>query len=247
MALLSSLSEETIHKVFAYGPSGTGKTVFATSFPGPVRHWDFDRKVASAVAHWRHKEPARLGQIDSQEYHPDDPMQFSKWYTDLMLLTQEGREGKLAFKTVVLDSITLWAEALLKEIQRQNPGLKSPIPTAPDVPGLQHYQIFSVRFREMMNLILSLPCNVVITGHLETEKDESTGRIMAKPLLPGKKNGEYLPVIFGEVYRTACEEVADKRSSYVAYTKATDTYAARTQIQGMPTKIALSYASLVQK
>lgn len=248
MPLLSTLSANPLQKVFVYGGSGTGKTVFATSFPGEIRHWDFDGKVASAVSHWARVEKDRLDRIDTENYQrwAETPEQFAQWYTDFVKLEKLARSGeKFPFDTVILDSMTLWCDALMREIIRQNPGIKGPITTAPNVPGLQHYMIFGVKFRELLNRIIALPCHVVIVGHIETEKDEYTGRIMQKPLLPGR-NASYLPIIFGEVYKSSCELGPDKTYNFWADTKASDNYVARSQIPGLPARIPLTFESLVK-
>lgn len=244
MAILSSLKPESAQKVLVYGDSGNGKTIFSTSFPGPLKVLDFDGKITSAASHWTVHSKERLDLIDVDNFQElnADTAQFAKFHTALVALETAARDKKFPFATVVLDSLTTWSEALMREIIRQNPGIKG---AAPGLPGLQHYGIFGGKFREYLGRILALPCHVVVTAHIDINKDENTGEILRRPLTIGR-NAAYLPIIFGEVYR-AFTEVKDGRVGYWAQTQATPQYQARTQISGLPPRIELTYSSLTKK
>lgn len=245
MALLSSLKPETKHTVLVYGDSGNGKTVFSTSFPGPIKVFDFDGKVMSAASYWGQKDAERLGTIDAEDFQSMNahPEQYVKFFTMLTQLEATARQGgAFPWKTIVLDSLTTWCDALMREIVRQNPGIKG---AAPGLPGLQHYGLFGSKFREQLSRLLALPCNIVVTAHIDITKDEMTGEILRKPLVIGR-NASYLPIIFGEVYR-AFAETKDGKTEYWAQTQASGQWIARTQIPGLAPKIPLTYQSLVSK
>jgi len=236
------LKPETKHTVLIYGDSGNGKSVFASSFPGPIKVFDFDGKIASAAGYWGIHDKTRLDHIDADDLQSmnADPEQYAKFYSQLVELEKQARDGKLPWKTVVLDSLTTWCDALMREIIRQNPGIKG---AAPGMPGLQTYGIFGAKFREQLSRLLALPCNVVVTAHIAIDKDEHTGEILRRPLVIGR-NASYLPIIFGEVYR-AFTEIKDDKVTYWAQTQATPSYIARTQIPGLAPRIPLTYSSLV--
>ena len=242
MALLSTLKPESKHTVLVYGDSGNGKTVFATSFPSPMKVFDFDGKIMSAVSYWGQKDATRLTQIDVEDLQSMNahPEQYSKFYTLLSQLESQAKAGNFPWKTVVLDSLTTWCDALMREIVRQNPGIKG---AAPGLPGLQHYGLFGSKFREQLSRLLALPCNIVVTAHIDITKDENTGEILRRPLVIGK-NASYLPIIFGEVYR-AFAETKDGKTEYWAQTQASGSWIARSQIPGLAPKIPLTYQSLV--
>lgn len=248
MALLSTFPKTQFQKVLCYGPSGNGKTVFASTFPGKKKVWDFDRKIGSAANFWAARNPAVLEEIDVETFPGMDRAQMFTTYSS-QLRALEAAGSNIPFDTVILDSATIWSECLMSTIIQQNPGVKGPISSSPDVPGLQHYQIFGVKFREQLGRLLALPAHVVVTGHVETVKDEHTGALAYKPLVAGK-NADYFPIVFAEVYRAFAEatKAGDKEeTAYFGQTKAGGGYIARSQISGLPGRIPLTYDSLTAK
>lgn len=186
-------------KVLVFGDSGTGKTCFAASFPGPIEYWDFDSKVASAVQHYAH-EPARLEQIEVHQFSSLAPnVRMGAWEKrsaeiDALMYKKQ----PLPFKTLVLDSMTLFSYYMLQDyVYRSQTSLKRPLP---GINCLQDYQLLRSHVLKMVNgMVLGLPAHVVITAHIDVEKDETTGQMMRLPLMSGKLAAE-LPAIFPEVY-----------------------------------------------
>lgn len=259
MAKLSSIKQEESMKVLVYGESGAGKTVFATSFPGPVFVHDFDKKIVSAANFWRTHNVEKLDQIDYTDYSAivgrgndqasidkdTTKQRFSTFYTWLVEQQNLVREGKFIYKTVVLDSLTLWSELLLKEVIRQAEGkIAQPIKNMEGNAGMQHYQLNQRFFKEYLGTFLDLPCNVIVTAHVEVEKDDMTGEILRRPKATGKL-ASYLPIIFGEVYRAYVETVAGK-SVYRLQTQTDARYNCRTQLSGLAPVVESSFKSLIK-
>ena len=224
-------------KLMAYGPSGTGKTCFAASFPGPMLYLDFANKIESAAAYYA-KDPEFLKKIKFQKFGPGatngaDPVDlFNKLLAGLQ---QSASDGKFPFKTVVLDSFTTFSKVLMSKILKDNPGIKR---VNPATPTMMDYGIFNNSFQPSLQRLLALPCNVVCVGHVKTSQDEVTGEMVRQPLLSGQ-NADMVPILFDEVYKTFTED-KDGKVFYLARTAGPGAVT-RTQIPGMPQVIHLGY------
>lgn len=242
---LSDLNPSLQIKVCIYGHSGAGKTCFASSFPGPIWVADFDGKISSAAAYLRSKNPKQLDSIDYEDftYSPSSGglRVFQKFSKCLNSIEAACAEGKMKYKTVVLDSLTTFSDALMQDILAENPGGKRP---APGVPALQDYLIFNNYLKPILSRLLALPCNLVVVGHIAMDKDELTGEIHHKLALSGKLP-ELIPVLFQEVYR-AFTEVKDGATLFKLQTRSNGKYMCRTQIPSLPTFIDSSYEGIMK-
>jgi hypothetical protein len=237
---LTDLDSTSRLKILVYGHSGVGKTIFATGFPKPLYVADFDGKISSA----RNFYPAEaLSEVSYDNFQPQGEINsdkpFVRFNTELVTLERQAKEGKFPYKTFVLDSITTYTEQMLREIMRQHPGAKR---YDQKTPVLQDYGIMNSHFKLYLSRVLQLPCNVVVTAHIQTSKDERTGELHHEPMCTGKLP-DLLPVLFEEVYRAYTENKAGE-TSYLAQTRAGNRYRARTQLKGLPNPVELSYKRL---
>jgi len=226
-------------KLMIYGSSGSGKTVAAVTFPKPLHVCDFDGKVKSAAAYWLDKEPAMIEGVTFENYRQSEDRRVIAEFNTWLRTMREFSEEDFPYKTIVVDSLTTLAEALLREIIRENPQTNR---TFPDVPAMQDYLVNKTRFTQIITNILALPCNVVVVAHVSLDKDEVTGEMMKSPLLSGKL-ASIIPVLFDELYH-AYTLKKDDRLLYVAQTRPDNGYIARTQIPGMAEKVPLTYKSI---
>lgn len=241
---LSDMNTASKLNMLLLGDSGAGKTVTSTSFPTPLFAHDFDNKLSSAANFWRKYNPEQVAGIEYQEYTDPDPVKlFAIYNTWLINAEKQAKEGAFPWKTVTLDSITLFSSALMRIILAQNPGVKSPIITAPDVPAVQHYGIFGIRFQEYIKRTLALPCNVIMTAHISKEKDEASGLWVFRPMVAGK-NAEWLPIVFREVYRQYAETDKEGKTKYLWQTASDRYYTCRTEIPGAPLTMEANYKSI---
>lgn len=240
MPKLSEIPVTENKTVLAYGSSGAGKTVFACSFPGPIYVADFDGKVTSAAAFFKGTPQAE--QIEYDNFSGKHAyMQFVKKFNELGVIPAE----KFPFKTLVVDSITLLSASMMDEVMKQNPGSQRSKMDTTLVPNLKDYQIAISHFKDQIRKILSLKdrCNVVMTAHISTDKDETTGEITVQPLIWGKDLPAWLPMVFEEVYR-CYGELKDGKPVHFGQCRAERKYIARTQIQKLPSVFSLSYAEM---
>lgn len=239
MPALSDVKTSENIKLLQFGDSGTGKTVFATTFPTPIHVLDFDNKISSAAAFWREKDPARLEQITFENYGPTDARgtQAERCSNDLGKMR---KEGKLP-RTLVLDSLTTFSDEFMRYLMRINPGIKRMDTKGAAVPAQQDYQVARLYFKQFIGELLVLPCNVVILAHIQVDKDEQTGEILRTPMIAGKLARE-LPIWFEEVHRSYV-----KAGKYMSQTQTDARYQCRTQIPKLPAEIELKYEELVKQ
>lgn len=241
---LNELKTKDLVKVLVYGEAGSGKTVFAAGFPGPTLYFDFDNKVSSA-ARFYSADNERLSQIEVINLAPQiakNPI--DSFLAEIDKLSKMQRSGEYAYKTVVIDSITTFSAAVLNSIVSTNPGIKRTMNKQGPQPGLQDYGILRREFQKLIPGLLSLDINVVMLGHIATDKDETTGEIVRGVLMDGSFS-QQLPIYFDEVYRAYVEEKDGKRR-FMAQTQSDARFKCRSQIPGLPATIELKYENLIK-
>lgn len=241
---LSEIDPSENVKVLVYGEAGAGKTVFACGFPGPVYVADFDGKVSSAASYYRGiGQGARLEEIDYDDYtkQGETDIAFNRWSRKLYELEQEAQQGTLRYRTVVIDSLTFYADRAMEKVMADNPAIRGPVK---GIPGLQHYGVFNPHFKAQLARALNLPCNIVVTSHIKMDKDELSGQIVRGPMLTGKLQA-FIPILFPEVYRAYAERKGED-TKFLLQTKP-DMYFSviRSQIHGLPAKVESKYESLI--
>lgn len=241
MPKLSELKPEQNLKLLIYGNSGAGKTCTAAGFPYPMLYMDFDGKVDSAAAFYKN-DKERLENIDVRDLSAkmsSDPIE--EFIKIIGELAKQEKSGELQYKTVVLDSLTTFSSLTLKHIVKTNPGIKRNASKQGMQPGLQDYGILRREFERLITGLLGLDCNVVMIGHIDTNKDELTGEIVRGPLLDGSF-AKSLPIYFKEVYRAFVD-----KDTHLLQTKSDRKYSCRSQIPGLPDPCPASYEELIKK
>lgn len=237
MPQLNTLKPELKIGLLLYGESGSGKTCFASGWPGPVHYCDFDGKVNSAASFLAGNP--KLDEISYENYAPTDSIGTAgaRFNADIGKMK---KEGKLP-GTLVLDSLTTFSDEIMRYLMKLNPGIKRMDTRGAATPAMQDYQVARLFFKQILGELLNLPCNLVVTAHIQVDKDEITGEILRTPMIAGKLSRE-LPILFPEVYRSFVKD-----GKYLAQTKTDNRYQCRTQIQGLPAEIELKYESLIKK
>lgn len=242
MPALSEIKTEGNLKLCIYGTSGAGKTVAAASFPYPMLYLDFDSKVDSAALFYR-DDKERLAGIDVRELGAHmtlDPMgELNKIITSELIPQQHA--GAMKYKTIVLDSLTTFSSLTLNHIIKTNPGVKRVMSKQGSQPNMADYGILRREFQKLIPGLLSLPCNIVMLGHVTTEKDENTGQIWRGIHMDGSFARD-LPIYFKEVYHA----FVDNTGKYQWQTKSNAQYTCRSQIPGLPASIEAGYENLAK-
>lgn len=231
MRKLSEIKTEGNLKVLVFGNSGVGKTCFAADFPAPILYFDFDGKVDSAASFYAGKKD--LSQIDVIElaagFHPDSIVEMDKHL----------KNDISKYKTIIVDSLTTYSNAVLRHIVKTNPGIKRPVYAQGGGTSREDYGILLREFAKRIPGLLALPCNVVMLGHIDTERDELTGEVRKLTRMDGSFNKD-LNIYFKEVWRI----YADGKGVRWAQTQSDSNYDCRSQIRGLPNPLKLEYAEL---
>ena len=217
MPSAKEITPEIPKRILSLGNYGTGKSVFASSFPTPGFVFDID----DGIQIYRGKD------FDYETYtlSPQSWLQFEK---DVNRVIKETNEGK--YKTIVVDSTTVLAaiameKALQIDPKRSNTG----------------GPLWNVHFSMVKNLIegqlrkiltLSSKAYVVVIGHLHIVQDAETGSIIdITPLLPGALS-ENFPGNFSEVYCHFSRKKEGKTEYYLR-TAPKGFYRARSRVSGV--------------
>jgi len=200
------------------GETGTGKSHLATTCPAPVHMDVFDPGGV------KHLMPEVIsGRIIPAIYEGDDPFKpsmFSQWEKDMKRRITDGYFDSIA--TYFLDSSTTWANTIMNEILKRA-GM------AGEAPRFTHdYTPQKTKIVNWMKVLLNLPCNTIVTGHLESSKDEVTGAITYRYMTTGKAEIT-IPLEFDEVW-VADTKKTSKGVDYRLVTARTGSYLATTRI-----------------
>lgn len=239
MGQLTDLSNSQYIKLMVYGESGAGKTCLAGTFPGPIHICDFDGKVNSLASFLRGS--AKAGEISYEPYTPVDTRGSSAANFNNAMSALK-KQTPFPFKTLVIDSMTTFSDEGMNYLMAQNPGVKRMATGVVQVPAQQDYGIARIWFKQMIQAILTFPCNIIFTAHINVEKDELTGAIVRSPMLAGKLKQE-LPIYFEEVYRAYSEN-----GKYMLQTKPDKSFGIiRSQVPKLPSVIEANYSEIIKQ
>lgn len=189
-----------------YGPNGGGKTIAAASWPGPVKIYDFDGRVAPVKHFYPNREDidyitVGVGRSSTRR----DVISF-KEFTDEF----EKLQDSCPYETVVIDSYTSFSACAIyyqmginEEVKLTKGGL--PIPSWDEFKGETGTML------QILEICKILPCNVIVTAHpvsraQTTKSTGSSSDILASMVKAttlatyGWKTESFLPNYFNEMY-----------------------------------------------
>ena len=201
------------------GETGTGKTILSTTGRLPVHFDSFDNGGTKGLK----KEIAAGEVIADTQWESDDPFhpdRFRKWKQEFEKRIRLGYFDHIG--TYVLDSSTSWASAIMNWVL-----MKAGIPG--QAPRFTHD--WTPQKTEIVNYTkkcLSLPCDFIMTGHLESQKDDVSGKVKYRFMTTGKGDIT-IPLEFDEIWVTNTKETASG-INYQVITRRTGPYLAATRI-----------------
>lgn len=144
--------------------------------------------------------------VDNSFEIDDDrnPTAFKSWEREIYKLYRSNFFNSVG--TFVLDSLSRWGDAIMRAVQKEGGrapelgGLNLHAKTAA-IPYEKDYQIQMSAIAQYLGLLCSLPCHVVVLGHMQQTKDDATGTLTTAPLITGKL-ATRIPTLFDEVYMT---------------------------------------------
>lgn len=170
-------------KAMSVGDPGSGKSVFASTFPKPGFVFDF----ANGIVSYR-------GLDFDYEQYALAPTGWVKFEQDLARIKKEVKEGK--YKTVVIDDLSSMTDLCMERAMQLDPKRS---PTGGPVWNI-HYMMVRNLMEGRLRQLLDLQANVLFIGHLAIERDEETGAVVkVQPMLTGQLAIK-IPGYFDEVY-----------------------------------------------
>jgi hypothetical protein len=124
---------------------------------------------------------------------------------DLISMEQHLRE----FDNIAVETLAPLSEAALDFIVASNGRVDTQI---------QDYGVAFDKIETIIGKMMSFEKNVIMTAHLESIKDDKTGRVRTLPLTLGKKLAPKIPKLFSEIFASEITGSADK-PKYVWNTK----------------------------
>lgn len=214
------------HRILTLGGTGNGKTTQFATLPGKKFAYLFD---ANAIGTLRGQD------IDYEEFLPS-PLSFDvtslekdnqgkqktsgvigKRGSDVYRKWEKDVDQKLSsgffkgYDWISLDSATTLLDLIMDETLTLN-GRPGTFPQQDDW-GPQ-----MVAFTSIIRSMIGQGVGLYVTGHLKTDKDEHTQRIVQLPLMTGQLR-EKIPLLFTDVFKmTAVENVGKGTVSYLMET-----------------------------
>ena len=210
-------ASRTSFNALLIGKFGTGKTYSLKTCRGPVLVDCFDPGGAKTIEDATKSGLALVRYYDKED--PKNPTEYDRWEATFERNRREGLFKEVG--TYVIDSATMWVAALSNKTAKRF--------ARPDnVLQIQDYNLLQMIFKNVLAACTSLPCDFILTGHIESVKDETTGRMEAAiSLIPSLQ--KFLPLLFDEVYVTLTKETS-KGVEYFFLTANTGMYQARTRL-----------------
>lgn len=204
-----------------YGDIGSGKTKLLSTCRRPILVHSFD--PGGTLTLRKEKDFMKEGGIYvDTRYEIEDakaPTAFTAWEKEFDKLRADKVFDTLG--TYCIDSATTWADALMNAVLKRNG-------RAAGVPQQMDWMVQMNTIRDALKAFCALPCDCILTAHVDYDKDEGSGRMVAGPLLTGKLK-QKIPLLFDELYRAVAQRTA-KGTEYSLQTQADSMYRARTRL-----------------
>jgi len=208
-------ARQTSFNALVLGKKGSGKTFLLGTCRKPVHVDSFDPGGTKGLRKFIQRGEV-IADTRYEGEDPKDPKMFELWRKEMEKRARMHYFDHLG--TFVLDSSTTWAESIMNWILK-----KAHI--AGEAPRWAHdYVPQKVQVRNWVREMLDLPCDFIMTGHLEGEKDEVSGKLTYEYMTTGK-GVILIPLLFDELYVMDPKE-SSKGTNYRILTKATGSYSA---------------------
>lgn len=213
-------SRQNSFNLLLLGESGSGKTFLSRTCRAPIHIDSFDPGGTKGLT----QEINEGRVIVDSRYECDDPKSPKAYLEWQRVMAHRIRIGYFNYiGTYILDSATTWSDAIMNQILK-----------AAGIPGqaprfTKDYGPQKIEIRNNLQTLLNLPCDFILTGHLEAQKDEVVGSVKYRFLTTGKGDVT-IPLLFDEIYVALAEQKGMKGVEYKLLTQKNGLYTAATRI-----------------
>jgi hypothetical protein len=218
------------HSFLVMGGSGTGKTTLLETCPRPIHVDSFDPKGTLSISKGI-KEGWIIADTSFEQEDPTHPTVFALWDAAYERRKKEGYFEY--FGTYAVDGLSRLNDAIMNYILYGAPkGRKADRKDLKTdfllIPQENDWPLQMAIVNNICSDILTLPCNVVMIGHVEDKKDKK-GNLIGRGLFTTGRNMIRIPRLFEEIYITVTRP-GSAGPTYWLQTKTEDLLEAKTRI-----------------
>lgn len=173
------------------GEMGSGKTFLVRTARKPIHIDSFDPGGTKGLEDYIKKGDIIVDSRYESE-KPLKPFAFNEWKS---VMDTRVREGYFDFiGTYMLDSSTSWSKAIMNSVLKKA-GIAGSAPRF-----TKDYTPQKTAIENSIYECLDLPCDFILTGHLEPFKDESDGGKVRFRYMTTGKGALVIPTLFDEIW-----------------------------------------------
>lgn len=235
MANARNAHETATRKFLLLGDTGSGKTTQLLTLPGRKFAYLFDpNAILSLQGHdidYEEFLPDRLN-LSIKSLKKDVGDKTTNFKNDLYLQWEQDFNKKVEsgffddFDVIAMDSATTFLDLAMDRVLTIN-GRSGQWPQQDD------YGPQMMAFTNVCRTLTSLGKTIFMTGHLETKKDELSGRILRTPMMTGRLKTK-IPLLFSDIF--ICEVENDGKGNILHKIQTSPdrmTTAVRTTMKGL--------------
>ena len=223
MANAKDTIAEDFHKIFVLGPGGAGKSTLLWTLPGKKFAYLFDpnalRSIQGLDIEYEEFLPD-AGELDAtmkafnKNAKPSDklkkapePTTYMRWVDDFNGKIQSGYFRKEGIEWLCIDSLTsfinimydrhLWINNRYGEVEEQ-----------------ADLKIVGGTLSNVFRSVLGEKMNIYCTGHINTYRDDKTGRLDVAINSPGRSRRQ-IPLLFTDIFEARAEVIDKKRKHFL--------------------------------
>jgi len=224
-------TSERLISALVLGHSGSGKTRLIETCRRPIHVDSFDPNGTETIRRGIN-EGWIIADTRYEREDPTNPTAFELW--DMEFEKRRNTNYFHHFGTYALDSLSMFSEAVMNIVlkglvRKADRGVKTaPIKTdLLRIPQENDYPLQMNIIKNVLTAILTLPCDIIVTGHLEDKKNKQ-GQVISRGLYTTGKLAIRIPRMFEEIYHMRVEEGA-RGMIYTLYTQPYEGIEARTR------------------
>lgn len=210
------------------GESGSGKTFIARTCRRPVHIDEFDSGGTVCLRKYIN-EGWIIPDTKYEKEDPFEPSAYERWKTEFDYRYANGYFESIG--TYFLDSASTWAEAIMNWVLK-NASRPGKVPQRN-----KDYMPQKIEIRNYIGKIMTLPCDVIVTGHLKrfvvwSRTDPKTGDVTEESEFRFISVGDgaiLIPLKFDEIWVTKPSD-SSSGVKYEILTQSTGKYLARSRL-----------------